>query len=72
MSSLSARMKKIQSKMKALDCSQDIPDYNPMGATRCHGNPSSNPTWHILSPTPMMIQLKFDYDRPTGWGDIHF
>ena len=31
MSSLPARMKKIQLKMKALDCSQDLSDYKSMG-----------------------------------------
>ena len=31
MFSLSARMKKIQSKMKALECSQDFPNYKSMG-----------------------------------------
>ena len=45
LSSLPASMKKIQSKMKALACSQHFPHYNPMGAIRCHGNQSSNPIW---------------------------
>ena len=45
MSSLPASMKKIRSKMKALECSQHFPNYNPMGAICCHGNQSSNPTW---------------------------
>ena len=45
MSSLPARMKKIQSKMKALEWTQHFPHYNPMGAICCHGNQSSNPTW---------------------------
>ena len=45
MSLLPARMKKIRSKMKALECSQHFPHYNPMGAICCHGNQSSNPTW---------------------------
>ena len=44
MSSLPASMKKIQSKMKALECSH-FPYYNPMGAIRCHGHQSSNPIW---------------------------
>ena len=34
---LPASMKKIQSKMKALEWSQYFPHYNPMGAIRCHG-----------------------------------
>ena len=45
MSSLPASMKKIQSKMKELECSQDFSHYNPMGAISCHGNQSSNPIW---------------------------
>ena len=45
MFSLPASMKKIRSKMKALEWTQHFPHYNPMGAIRCHGNQSSNPTW---------------------------
>ena len=47
MSSLPARIKKIQTIMKALVWSQDFPDCNPMGATciPCHGNQSSDPIW---------------------------
>ena len=45
MSALPASMKKIQSKMKVLECSQHFPHYNPMGAIRCHGHQSSDPTW---------------------------
>ena len=40
-----ASMKKIQSKMKALEWTQYFPHYNPMGAICCHANQSSNPTW---------------------------
>ena len=42
---LPASMKKIPSKMKVLECSQDFPHYNPMGAIGCHGNQKSNPIW---------------------------
>ena len=42
MFSLPASMKKIQSKMKALEWTQHFPHYNPMGAIRCHGHQSSN------------------------------
>ena len=45
MSSLPASMMKIQLKMKALECSQQFPHYNPMGAIRCHGHQSSDPIW---------------------------
>ena len=74
MSSLPASTKKIRSKMKALECSQHFPHYNPMGAVRCHGHQNSDPIWPktlcSLSPTPMMVQIKFRYDWPTGCGDI--
>ena len=72
---LSARMKKIHSKMKVLGWSQDFPHYNPMGAICCHGNQSSDPnlpkTSCSQSPTPMMLLMKFDYDWPAGFRDIH-
>ena len=45
MFSLPASMKKIRSKMKALEWTQHFHHYNPMGAIRCHGNQSSDPTW---------------------------
>ena len=74
MFSLNASMKKIRSKLKALEWSQHFPHYNPMGAIHCHGHQSSDPirpkTLCSLSPIPMMVQLKFLYDWPTGCGDI--
>ena len=42
---LPASMKKIRSKMKALEWSQHFPHYSPMGAIRCHGHQSSDPIW---------------------------
>ena len=45
LSLLPLRIKKIQSKMKALEWSQDFPHYYPMEAICCHGNQSSNPIW---------------------------
>ena len=45
MFSLPSSMKKIRSKMKALEWTQHFPHYNPMGAILCHGNQSSDPTW---------------------------
>ena len=45
MLSLPASIKKIRSKMKALEWSQHFPHYNPMGAIRCHGHQSSDPIW---------------------------
>ena len=38
MFSLHASMKKIRSKMRALECSQHFPHYIPMGAIGCHGH----------------------------------
>ena len=38
MFSLPASMKKIRSKMKALEWTQHFPHYKPMGAICCHGN----------------------------------
>ena len=74
MFSLPASMKKIRLKMKALECSQHFPHYNPIGAIPCHGHQSSDLIWPktycSLSPIPMMVQLKFRYDWPTGCGDI--
>ena len=73
--SLPASIKKIQSKMKEQEWSQGFPHYNPMGAICCHGNQSSDPVWPKTlcsqSPTPMMLQMKFDYDRPAGLRYIH-
>ena len=51
---LHASMKKIRSKMKALECSHHFPHYNPMGAIRCHGHQSSYPIWprNLMQPFP--------------------
>ena len=38
-------LKKIRSKMKALEWTPHFPYYNPMAAIRCHGNQSSDPIW---------------------------
>ena len=66
LSSLTASIKKIRSKMKALACSQHFPHYNLMGAFRCHGHKSSDPIWSktlcILYLYPMMLQIKFGYN----------
>ena len=51
-----------------------FPHYKPMGAIRCHGHQSSDPIWPKTycshTRTPMMVQIKFRYDWPTGCGDI--
>ena len=45
-----------------------FPHYNPMGAIRCHGNQNSNLIWPetycSLSPSLMMLQIKFGCNRP--------
>ena len=75
MFSLPASMKKIRSKMKALEWTQHFPHYNPMGAICCHGHQSSDPIWPkkpdaAFPPTPMMVHIKLCHDWPTGCGDI--
>ena len=42
---LPASMKKIRSKMRALECVQHFPHYIPMGAIGCHGHKGSDPIW---------------------------
>ena len=49
LSLLPERMKKIQSKLGALEWPQGFLHYNPTGAICCHGNQSSNPTWSKTS-----------------------
>ena len=75
LSSLPARIKKNQLKMKELEWSQSFPHYNPMGAICCHGNQSSDLIWPKTkwsqSPTPMMLLMKFDYNQPADLRDIH-
>ena len=45
LSSLPARIKKNQSKMKELESSKGFSHYNPIGAICCHGNQSSDAIW---------------------------
>ena len=70
LSPLSARMKKIQSKMKSLECSQHFPHYNSTGLTCCHGNQSSTPIWPktqcSLSPHPNVDSDKIRF-RLARW-----
>ena len=44
--------------------------YKSMGAFCCHGNQSFDPicpkTLRSLSPTPVMLHIKFDQDWPTA------
>ena len=75
MSSLPASIKRIRSKTVEKTWWRPFPHYNPMGAIRCHGNQSSDliciKTYCSLSPTLMMLQIKFGCNRPAGLGDIH-
>ena len=51
-----------------------FPHYKSMWAFCCHGNQSFNPicpkTLCSLSPTQVMLHIKFDQDWPTGFRDI--
>ena len=74
MSLLPASMKRIRSKTFEKTWRR-FSHYNSMGANCCHGYQSSElictKTPHSLSPTPMMLQIKFDCDWPAGFWDIH-
>ena len=73
MFSLHASMKKIRSKMKALEWTQHFPHYNPMGAFCCQKPEFQSYLVRNLMqsiPTPIMLQIKFGIDWPTGCGDI--
>ena len=75
MSLLPASIKRIRLKTAEKKWLHRFPHYNPIGAICCHGNQSSDPIWpktlFSLSPTSMMLQIKFDCGRPAGGGDIH-
>ena len=53
-----------------------FPHYKSMGAFFCHGNQSFDPictkTVCSIFPTPMMLHIKFDQDRPTSFRDSQF
>ena len=72
MSSLS--IKRIRSKTTEKRWRHRFPHYKSMGAFCCHGNQSFEPvcskTLCSLSPTPVMLHIKFDQDWPTGFRDI--
>ena len=74
LNSLPASLTKIGSKLKALVCRHCFPHYKSMGAFCCHGNLSFQPicpkTLCNLSSTPMMLNIKWDQDWPTGLRDI--
>ena len=71
MSLLPASIKRIVSKTTKKRWRHHFPHYKSMGAFCCHGNRSFDPicpkTLCSLSPTPMMLQIKFYQDWPTGF-----
>ena len=74
MSSLPANIKRIGSKTTEKRWRHRFLHYKSMGAFCCHGNHSFDPicpkTLCSLSPTPVMLHIKFDQDWPTGFRDI--
>ena len=74
MSSLPASTKRIRSKATEKRWRHRFPHCKSMGAFYCHGNQSFDPicpkTLCSLSPTPVMLHIKFDQDWPTGLRDI--
>ena len=73
-SSLSASIKRIGSKITEKRWQQHFPHYKSMGAFCYHGNQGFDPicpkTLCSLSPTPMMRHIKFDQDWLTGFRDV--
>ena len=75
MSLLQASIKRIASKATEKRWRHHFPQYRSMVMDLCcHGNQSFDPicpkTLCSLSPTPMMLHIKFDQDWPTGFKDI--
>ena len=70
----SGKLKRIRSKTTEKKWRHCFPHYKSMGAFCCHGNQSFDPifpkTLCSLSPTPVMLHIKFDQDWPTGFRDI--
>ena len=55
--------------MKVQEWSQHFPHYNPMGAI--FAMEIWPKTYCSLPPTPIMLKMNFDFDRPAGLRDIH-
>ena len=70
-SSLPASIKRIGSQTNKERWRHRFPHYTSMGAFCCHGNQSFDPicpkTLCSLSPTPVMLHIKFDQDWQTGF-----
>ena len=67
-------LKRIGSKTTEKRWRHCFPHYKSMGAFCCHGNQSFDPicpkTLCSLSPSPVMLHIKFDQDWPSGFRDI--
>ena len=74
MSSLPASIKKIWSKTTEKRWRHRFSHIKSMGAFCCHGNQSFDlicpKTLCSLSPTPVMLHIKFDLGWPAGFRDI--
>ena len=74
MSLLPASIKRIGSKTTEKRWRHHFPHYKSMGALCCHGNQSFDQicpkSLCSLSPTPMMLHIKFDQGWPTGFRDV--
>ena len=74
MSSLPASIKKIRSKTTEKRWRHHFSHYKSMGAFCCHGNQSFDliclKTLCSLSPTPVMLHIKFDLGWPAGFRNI--
>ena len=74
MSSLPASIRKIRSKTTEKRWRHRFSHYKSMGAFCCHGNHSFDlicpKTLCSLSPTPVMLHIKFDLGWPAGFRDI--
>ena len=73
-STLPASIRRIGSKATGKRWRHHYPHYKSMGAFCCHGHQSFDPiclkTLGSLSPTSVMLHIKFDQDWPTGLRDI--
>ena len=71
---VTCKYKKNRSKTNRETVETSFPHYMSMGAFCCHGNQRFEPicpkTLCSLSPTPVMLHIKFDQDWPTGFKDI--
>ena len=71
---ITCKYKRIGSKTTEKRWRHRFPHYKSMGAFCCHGNQRFDPihpkTLCSLSPTPVMLHIKFDQDWATGFRDI--